>query len=168
MTSNREAQAGEIRSEAERTIGQIEELAQDYQRVGVDLSLRPVNPMMGAHNNLDIAVKLAIETAPLRTLTQSTLTLETYAGGHPSIKIYPSNDPSSSVALATRIDVQPLTHGRIDKIYSGIYAVPRRVILLNRFGHQSPAKLIGKARSEAEIEVRRGITIFSRFTGRSR
>ncbi len=167
MTDRYTPSSAEIRTAAERTIGLIDALAINYQLVeGVDLKKRQTDPVIGAHANLRTALDLGDITNPLRQLTQSSLTLER-VGNYPSIKILPL-ESGSDIGLVTPRTVFPLHDQRIDRIYSGEYYVPRRVVLLNRFGRQTPADLIGKARREAEREAKRGTTIFSRFTGRSR
>ena len=163
--------SAEVRAAAEQAIARLDGLTRDGQLTdGRDIRRRAPDSIEGAHSNLRIAENLARATNPYRKLTHESLTLEALHKGTPSIRLGVSSYiQEGRVLLMTPNGTDyTLTDRRIDSIYARAIYVPNRALLLNRFGHQSPAELIGIARSEAEREARRGRTIFSRFTGRGR
>lgn len=163
------ATPAEIREGADQTIARLKTLTVDYQTRGIDLARWHVDPIEGSHANLVVARDLVTSTDPLRTLTQTSLTLENVGDYYPAVKIlHDRRLASSRVGIITPRSIYTLTDQRIDTIFKGEHDVPKRVRLLEKFGRETPEKLIRKAMSEAEQEARRGRTIFSRFTGRSR
>lgn len=159
--------SAQVRTAAEIALNELETLTALYQEEGIDLRRRHVDPMEGSNANLQIARNLAFATNPLRQVTGNALTLESLGSGYPSVKILPQTF-GSHVGLVTPGQVYELTEARIHTVFTGGYDVPRRVRLLEMFGRQTPAELIGIARDEAGRDARTGITIFSRFTGRGR
>ncbi len=169
MTDRYKPTSAEIRTAAEQSIARIDGLTKGGQLAdGRGIRERVLDPREGAHANLGIAENLAYATAPYRILTNETLTLEALHRGTPSVRL--GAGPHTGKVLLTTPDGTDyrLTDHRIDVIHARAMYVPNRALLLNRFGYQSPAELIGKAQSEAEREARKGKTIFSRFTGRGR
>lgn len=159
----------QIRTQAQKTIVNLDILEATHGAVG-DLTAKAADPKKGAHTNLVLAREIANLTFGLRDLTTDSLTLARLdtVTEVPSVGIVYTSSLATAVRLNTYENRLVLDDERIERIYSGRFDVPKRVVLLNRFGLQTPAELIGKARSEAEKEARRGITIFSRFTGRNR
>lgn len=165
------ATPAEIRTAAEATISRIDSLTNRYVSTeGLDLLRPPLDPVAGVHSNLRIATDLADATTPQRKLTQRTLILETLSSGAPSIRLGLDHARLNGRVILTTPDGTNyhLTDQRINGIQRNAVYVPRRALLLNRFGLRAPQEFIGKARNEAAQEARRGRTIFSRFTGRGR
>ncbi len=169
MTDRYRPTTAEIRTAAEQSLARMDGLIEAGQLAnGRNIRERVLDPVEGAHANLGVAENLAHATAPYRTLTNETLSLEALHKGSPSIRL--GAGPHTGKVLLTTPDGTDyrLTDHRIDVIHARAIYVPNRALLLNRFGYQSPAELISKARGEAEREARRGRTIFSRFIGRGR
>lgn len=143
-----------VRAEAATAVEALDTLAKSYADRGVDLRKRALDPVQGAHVNLGVAREVARITGPYHHLTRTNTLIEDVFLG-PSIKIVSLESGEGQVVLRTFRDVRELTHQRIESIQDRAENMPKRAILVTRFGRQFPAEILDREKEGVSKAARR-------------
>lgn len=142
-----------VRAEAATAVEALDALAKSYADRGIDLRKKALDPVQGAHANLEVAREIARITGPYHHLAgTSTLIEDLFLG--PSISIVSLESGEGQVVLRTFRDVRELTHQRIESILERAGNMPKRAILITRLSRQSPAEILNRERKDVSKSLR--------------